>query len=57
MHIPIWTLFIVISLGGGWVIASKATTGYLDFSGLFFLPMALCWFLFSWVIYFALFAH
>lgn len=57
MLIPIWALFIVISCGGFWWIASKTTTGYLDMSGLFFLPAALCWFLFSWLVYFAAFAH
>jgi len=57
MHIPVWVLFLVISLGGSAWLLSKISSGYLDFSGLFYMPAAGCWFLFSWLIYFACFAH
>ena len=57
MHIPIWVLFVVISLGGAIWLWSRAGSGYMDFSGLFYLPAGLCWLLFSWLIYFAAFAH
>jgi hypothetical protein len=48
-------LFWLISVGGAFLIWSRATFGYMDFTGLFFGPVGLLWFVLTWLVYFAFF--
>ena len=49
-----WTIPLLISVGGAVYFLTRSDGGDYDFSMLFFLPAAIAWFLFVWMIYFAL---